>query len=172
MTIPAFDPFVEFIRSMRMSQVFRDEVGWLWPLCESLHFLGLCLLIGAAGFFDLRLLGFMKGVSLRAAKRFVPWAMVGFAINLLTGLIFLISQPQQYATNLSMWLKVLFLLIAGVNAMLFETSFSDRLIALGPDAEMPLSARLIGAVSLISWFAVLYFGRMLPYLDPNPRSGV
>ena len=98
--------------------------------------------------------------------------MVGFAVNLLTGLIFLISQPQQYATNLSMWLKVVFLLIAGVNAMLFETSYSDRLMALEPDAEMPLSARLIGAVSLISWFAVLYFGRMLPYLDPNPRSGV
>lgn len=172
MTIPALDPFVEFIRSMRMSQLFRDQVGWLWPFCESLHFLGLSLLIGAAGFFDLRLLGFMKGVSLRSAKRFVPWAMVGFSINLLTGLVFFISQPQQYETNLSMWLKVVFLLIAGVNAMLFETSYSDRLMALEPDAEMPFSARLIGAVSLIAWFAVLYFGRMLPYLDPNPRSGV
>ena len=69
MTVPALDPFVEIIRNMRMSQLFRDEVGWLWPLCESLHFLGLCLLIGAAGFFDLRLLGFMKGVPLRSAKR-------------------------------------------------------------------------------------------------------
>jgi len=166
------DPFVEFIRSTRMSQLFRDEVAWLWPLCESLHFLGLSLLIGAAGFFDLRLMGFMQGVSLRSAKKFVPWAMVGFAVNLLTGLIFFISQPQQYATNLSMWLKVLFLLIAGLNAMLFETSFSDRLMALDAGADTPVSAKVVGAVSLISWFAVLYFGRMLPYLDPNPRSGV
>jgi hypothetical protein len=172
MTVPALDPFVEFIRSTRMSQVFRDEVAWLWPLCESLHFLGLILLIGAAGFFDLRLIGFLKGVSLRSAKKFVPWAMVGFAMNLLTGLIFFISQPQQYATNLAMWLKVLFLLVAGINAMLFETSFSDRLMTLEPGADTPLSAKVIGAVSLLSWFAVLYFGRMLPYLDPNPRSGV
>jgi len=171
-TVPALDPLIEFIRSTRMSQIFRDEVGWLWPLCESLHFLGLSLLIGAAGFFDLRLLGFMKGVPLRSAKRFVPWAMVGFAVNLLTGLIFFISQPQQYAANLAMWLKVLFLLVAGINAMLFETSYSDRLMALAPDAETPVSAKVIGAVSLAAWFAVLYFGRMLPYLDPNPRSGV
>jgi hypothetical protein len=98
--------------------------------------------------------------------------MVGFTVNLLTGVIFFVSQPQQYATNLSMWLKVLFLLVAGINAMLFETRFSERLMALPADAEMPLSAKVIGAVSLISWFAVLYFGRMLPYLDPNPRSGV
>lgn len=172
MTVPALDPLIEFIRGTRLSEVFRDEVGWLWPLCESLHFLGLSLLIGAAGFFDLRLLGFMRGVPLRSAKRFVPWAMVGFAVNLLTGLIFFISQPQQYATNLAMWMKVLFLFVAGINAMLFETSVSDRLMALPPDADMPLSAKVIGAVSLIAWFAVLYFGRMLPYLDPNPRSGV
>jgi hypothetical protein len=172
MTVPAMDPFVEFIRSTRMSQVFRNEVAWLWPLCESLHFLGLILLIGAAGFFDLRLMGFMKGVSLRSAKKFVPWAMMGFAVNLLTGLIFFISQPQQYATNLAMWLKVVFLLVAGINAMLFETSFSDRLMALDAGADTPMSAKVIGAVSLMSWFAVLYFGRMLPYLDPNPRSGV
>jgi hypothetical protein len=171
-TVPALDPFVEFIRSTRMSQLFRDQVAWLWPLCESLHFIGLSLLIGAAGFFDLRLLGVMKGVPLRAAKRFVPWAMVGFSVNLLTGLIFFISQPQQYATNLAMWLKVLFLLVAGINAMLFETSYSDRLMALEPGVDMPVSAKVIGAVSLIAWFAVLYFGRMLPYLDAIPQSGV
>lgn len=166
------DPFIDFVRSTRLSEMCRNQVQWLWPLCESLHFIGLSLLIGAAGFLDLRLLGFMKGVSLRSAKRFVPWAMAGFAVNLVTGLIFFISQPQQYATNLAMWFKVLFLVTAGINAMLFETSYSARLLALPPDADMPLSAKVIGAVSLVSWFAVLYFGRMLPYLDPNPRSGV
>jgi hypothetical protein len=166
------DPFIDFIRSTRLSEILRDKVEWLWPLCESLHFLGLSLLIGGAGFFDLRLLGFMKGVPLRSAKRFIPWAMAGFAVNLVTGLIFFISQPQQYATNLSMWFKVLFLLVAGVNAMVFETSYSNRLLELPDDAEMPMSANVIGFVSLFSWFAVLYFGRMLPYLDPNPRSGV
>ena len=31
------------------------RTAWAWPLAESLHFLGLCLLIGAVGSFDLRL---------------------------------------------------------------------------------------------------------------------
>lgn len=172
MTVPALDPFIDFIRSWRIGESFRNQVQWLWPVCESLHFIGLSLLIGGAGFFDLRLMGFMRGVPLRSAKRFIPWAMAGFAVNLVTGLIFFISQPQQYATNLAMWFKVLFLLVAGLNAMLFETSYSNRLLALPDNADMPMSARVIGFVSLFSWFAVLYFGRMLPYLDPNPRSGV
>ena len=71
-----------------------------------------------------------------------------------------------------MWLKMLFLVVAGLNAVLFETTYSQRLLALPADAEMPLSAKIIGGVSIVSWFAVLYFGRMLPYLVPNPRSGV
>lgn len=166
------DAFVEAIRATAISEAFRNQVGWLWPLCESLHFVALCLLIGAAGFFDLRLLGFMRGISLRSAKRFIPWAMAAFVVNTVTGVIFLVSQPQQYVTNLSMWFKALFLVVAGLNAVLFETTYSKRLLALPADAEMPLSAKVIGAVSLISWFAVLYFGRMLPYLVPNPRSGV
>ena len=73
------DAFIEAIRATQISESFRNQVQWLWPLCESLHFLGLSLLIGAAGFFDLRLMGFMPGVSLRSAQRFVPLAMAGFS---------------------------------------------------------------------------------------------
>ena len=166
------DAFIEAIRATQISEIFRNQVEWLWPLCESLHFLGLCLLIGAAGFFDLRLMGFMRGVPLASAKKFVPYAMAGFVVNTVTGIIFFVSQPQQYATNPSMWFKTLFLIVAGVNALVFETTYSRRLLTLPADAEMPTSAKVIGAVSLVSWFAVLYFGRMLPYLVPNPRSGV
>jgi len=166
------DAFIEAIRATQISESFRNQVEWLWPLCESLHFLGLSLLIGAAGFFDLRLLGFMRGVSLRSAQRFVPFAIAGLLVNTVTGVIFFVSQPQQYATNPSMWFKLLFLVVAGVNVLVFETTYRRRLLALPADAEMPLSAKVIGAISLVSWFAVLYFGRMLPYLVPNPRSGV
>lgn len=166
------DAFVEWLRATSLSVALQDQVAWLWPLCESLHFLGLSLLIGSAGAFDLRLLGFMKSIPVRAVHRFIRWAMVGFAINLATGLVFLVSQPQQYLTNPSMWFKLLFLLLAGANAMVFETVYSERLKRLPPYEKPPVSARIIAAVSLGSWFAVLYFGRMIPYLVPDPTSGV
>ena len=37
-------------------------------------------------------------------------------------------------------------------------------MAMDPDADMPRTMKLVGACSLFSWFAVLYCGRMLPYL--------
>ncbi|GIS51033.1 MAG: hypothetical protein Ct9H90mP25_4670 [Gammaproteobacteria bacterium] len=36
---------------------------WGWPTAESIHFLGLCLLIGCVGVFDLRMLGIGRGIS-------------------------------------------------------------------------------------------------------------
>jgi len=166
------EAFVEWLRATPLSVTLQDEVAWLWPLCESLHFIGLSLVIGAAGLLDLRLLGFMKAVPVWTAKRFIHWAIAGFVLNLATGLVFLVSQPQQYAMNPSMWFKMLFLLLAGANALVFETVFSRRVVVLGAGEDTPVSVKIVAAVSLVSWFAVLYFGRMIPYLVPDPTSGV
>ena len=65
-----------------------------------------------------------------------------------------------------------FLLLAGVNALVFEWFYSRKLMALDPHGDPPLAAKAIGAVSLVSWFAVMYFGRMIPYLVTDPVSGV
>ena len=166
------DAMVTWLHATPLSVALQNQVAWLWPLCESLHFIGLCLVIGAAGLFDLRLLGFMRMVPIRTAQRFIPWAIAGFLLNLATGLVFFISQPQQYATNPSMWLKTLFLLAAGVNALVFERVFARRVVLLRTGDDTPVSVKIIAAISLLSWFAVLYFGRMIPYLVPDPTSGV
>src|SRR6185436_1882967 len=42
---------------------------WGWPVLESLHFMGMSVLIGTIGLFDLRLLGFARGVPYAALHR-------------------------------------------------------------------------------------------------------
>jgi len=136
----------------------------VWPVCETIHFIGLAMVVGVAGFFDLRLLGLFNRIPVSACKEFMPWAMVGFALNLISGLIFLMIFPAQYAYSQTWWFKVMFLVIAGANALVFETKMGERMAALRPGEESPVAFRVVGAVSLVSWFFVLYFGRMLPYL--------
>jgi hypothetical protein len=136
---------------------------WAWPISETLHFIGLALLIGIIAPLDVRLMGFMKNVPIAALKSLVPWAVLGFVINLVTGLLFFIGTPEQYMANESWWLKVLFLIIAGVNMLLFETTQRSRMFALAPGAPTPVVFRVIGSVSLASWLMVLYWGRMLPF---------
>jgi hypothetical protein len=155
--------FISWLEATPVSAAMRD-MPWLWPACESLHFMGLCLLIGGAGFLDLRLMGFMPRLSIATARAYMPWAIAGFAINLCTGVLFFVMAPAMYAFSAAWWAKVFFIVLAGLNAMFFETTQGARVLAMGPEETTPLTFRIIGAVSLLSWFAVLYFGRMLPYI--------
>jgi hypothetical protein len=41
---------------------------------------------------------------------------------------------------------------------------SAKVLALEPGADTPRAVKMIGLVSLVAWFAVLYCGRMLPFL--------
>jgi hypothetical protein len=165
--------FVIWLRATAISQTVAAQAEWLWAIAESLHFFGLALVIGCAGVFDLRLMGFMRRhVSIDAVHGYITWAKVGFAISLVSGAIFFISEPQQYVVKSAWWWKVGFLVLAGANALVYETQFSRRLGALPPHDEPPLALKALGLVSLVSWFAVLYFGRMLPYLEPGLNSNL
>ena len=73
--------------------------AWGWPIAESLHFIGLCLLIGSIGTFDLRLLGVAKRVPIASVHRFIPFGLAGFAINITTGAMFVLTEPDQYIYN-------------------------------------------------------------------------
>lgn len=157
------ETFVQWLQATPVS-LWINQSTWVWPLCETLHFIGLSLLLGVTGFFDLRLMGFFRGVSISAAKELMPLALVGFAINALTGVVFLIGLPGQYANNRVWWFKVGFIALAGLNALLYETRLATRVMTLEPGGDTPPTVKLIGLVSLLSWLAVLYCGRMLPFL--------
>ena len=164
------ESFAAWLHGTRLS-LFFQSVTWLWAACETLHFMGLALLIGIAGFFDLRLLGFMRRVPLSAARDLIPWAIRGFVLNLVTGLVFFTTAPARYVNNGAFWFKMFFVLVAGLNAMFFETRLGARVLTMGADQDTPMPFKIVGAVSLFAWLAVLYFGRMLPYADQLGLSG-
>ena len=157
------DGFVVWVESTTLSRSIV-QYRWIWPLCEIIHFIGLTLVIGIAGFFDVRLMGFMKRVPLSAARDLMPLAMAGFLMNLTTGATFFIGTPHQYVGNVAWWAKVFCLVLAGLNAMFFETGVGARTMNLGAGEDTPRSAKIAGAVSLASWLGVLYWGRMLPFI--------
>jgi hypothetical protein len=157
------ESYVIWIKSTELSHAIKFY-PWIWPACESLHFVGMALLLGFAGLLDLRLLGMFPHVPVHAIHRMVKWAVAGFVLNLITGMIFLIGAPDQYANNVAWWLKVFFLVVAGANAMFFETTQGKRVMALAAGEQPPTTFRIVGAVSLFSWLMVLYWGRMLPFI--------
>jgi|SoiMethySBSTD1v2_1073268.scaffolds.fasta_scaffold75693_3 hypothetical protein len=141
---------------------------WGWPAAESLHFIGLSLLVGTISVFDLRLLGLAKRVPIAALHRLVPWGLVGYGITAGTGALFLMAEPDQYVYNPAFHLKVLFMLVAGLNASAFYLTSYRRTTAPGASADAPPAARIIAAASLFLWISVIIAGRLLTFYRPWP----
>jgi hypothetical protein len=157
------DTIVAWLTATSLSHAMLNST-WLWPLCETLHFVGLALLLGTAGLFDLRLMGFLRRVPLSAAMKMRPWAGAGVLINVVTGLMFFVGAPKQYIGNPAWYAKLAFLAIAILNIVFFETRQGSRMLAMSGEEDTPLSFKIAGAVSIVAWLGVLYFGRMLPFI--------
>ena len=156
-----------FIRSTELHVFIRTYEPWLWPLCETLHYLGLSILLGTVGLFDLRVLGLAKGIPIESIHRLIPWGIGGYVVNILTGIIFFVGHPDQYFYNNAFRLKALFMVVAGLNVLAFYgTSAFRELKKLGPDAETPFRAKIIAGTSLSMWVAVLICGRLLTFYRP------
>ena len=140
---------------------------WGWPVVESVHFIGLTLLFGAIAAWDLRLLGMAKRVPIVAFHRLVPFAVLGFAINALSGSMFLMTEPDQYLYNPAFHFKLLFMALAGLNVMVFYLAVFRRVSGLAPGAAEPHSVKVFGAASLICWIGVIVCGRLITWYRPD-----
>jgi hypothetical protein len=143
--------------------VMTREITWLWPVLEIMHFIGLCLLFGSLLVVDLRILGVGKRVPLAEVMPFIPVALGGFAMILISGICFFCANPPNYWDNYAFRAKMAFVVVGGVNALVFELHERRRLCALDIDVDAGWDAKLIAAGSLATWIIVMSLGRLLPF---------
>ena len=77
---------------------------------------------------NLRILGVMRRVAFADVHRLLPWGLLGFGANLITGMLFLVGQPRQYIDSSPFYWKVVFLVIAGANFLyltVFKKAWTD-----------------------------------------------
>ena len=140
--------------------------AWGWPSVESLHFIGLSLLIGAVGLYDLRMLGLARGVPMGALHRLIPWGVGGYVLNVATGLLFVTSAPDQYLYNPAFQVKLALMAVAGLNVLFFYRFVFRRVVGSLADDRAPAAARVAAAVSLACWIGVIVCGRLITYYRP------
>jgi len=149
---------------------FVNGNDWAWPLFEIIHFIGMSLLIGTVGVVDMRVLGFAKGIPIAQVERLIPLGVAGFVMNAVTGFVFVagnpVGGPIEYVSNLSLQIKLLLMLLAAINLFAFYFfGIARATAAVGPAGDAPRSAKIIAGTSLVLWFGVIFFGRLIMYND-------
>ena len=159
--------FVHWLNRSGLPEVF-NAYSWLWPSLEILHFAGMVMLIGTVGLLDLRLLGVARSLRPAPFQRLVPWGLAGFAMNAVTGVLFVAGNQfadTEYVPNPAFHWKLIFIALAALNAGLFYVlGIGARVDALAEGERAPIPAQLIAATSLCLWIGVIAFGRLFPYM--------
>ncbi len=145
-----------------LGEAMRQSM-WLYPAVETLHIVGFSILIGAIVSFDLRVLGLGQGIPLAKAGRFLlPVALCGFALAAPMGFLLFTTEATSIAENPSFRIKMVLLILAGLNALLFHVG-PWRSIAAWGEGAAPSFARATAALSMLLWLGVLAGGRLIAY---------
>jgi hypothetical protein len=154
----AWDPWLhgiaEWLAETPLSLALQEQSQWVFATLETLHLLGMIALIGTIGVFDLRMLGLAPSIPPRALHRLIPIGVAGFLVNAVTGSLFVVAHPHQYAFDPAFQLKLALMAVAGINLVAFSLAYGDagRTPA---GAVAPMGSRVMTGVSLVAWSGVI-----------------
>ena len=150
---------------MTSAGVLVRESLWGFPIVVAIHIVGLTLSVGILAWFDLRLLG----ISMQRCRvsevyrRLFPWMMSGIIVMFISGGLLFVGFATKAYGNLYFRIKIVTLLLAGVNALIFHLATERGVASWNDAARPPLAARMAGLASLVLWAVVIMAGRMMSY---------
>ncbi len=170
-------PFVQWLAHTPGSIALHESV-YMYPLVESAHVLTLCVFLGLAVMWDLRLVGLTltRVPASQLKQRLGPWMTGGFLVMAITGVMLFYAVPVRSYQSIWFRMKAVALVLAGLNAFVFHRTIDQRIDRWDTDPVPPRAARLAGARSLVLWTIIVVAGRMIAYdwfdCDKQPQRGI
>jgi uncharacterized protein DUF6644 len=150
--------------------VWVRESLWGFPSLVAIHIIALVFSVGIVVWLDLRLLGVsMTGVPVsRLYRRLMPFAFFGFAVMFASGATLLTGFATSAYKNPYFRVKLVALVVAGINAFVYHTSVERRISLWERSPVPPAAARMAGLISILAWATVILAGRMMSYTLYTP----
>jgi hypothetical protein len=158
--------FCQWLYDSGIGTAIRESI-WVFPIIETVHVLGIALLVGTVAILDLRLLGLAlkrEPVS-RVASGVLPLTWAGFAVMFVSGFLLFWSEAAKSYGNPAFRLKLLLLFLVGLNPLVFHFTIYRRVGEWGALVVTPLRARLAAVFSLTLWGGIVCAGRAIAYFQ-------
>jgi len=138
---------------------------WLFPAIETVHVLATVIVVGSVAMLDLRLLNIARrGSSIREVhEEVLPWAWSSFGMAAIAGALLFSSSATKYYHNVPFRMKMVLLLLVGINAACFELGTYRRIASSDGETRIPVVAKIAGALGLLLWIAVVACGRWIGF---------
>ncbi len=157
--------FCQWLDQTSFGHEMRESL-FQFPVIETFHVFGIVSLVTSAFLLDLRLFGVgpMKGCSVEKLARWVmPWVIAGFTIQFISGVLMFSAEATRSAVNSFFWFKMLSIVAAGINALVFHTTVYKQVGNWNNAQVAPLGARIYGMFSVILWLSIITLGRWFSF---------
>ena len=133
----------------------------IFPIIEIAHLIGMALFVGTLLLIDMGLLGvaMRRQPIAQVAAALAPWTWSGFALLMLTGPFMFTAQAAKWHDNPIFWIKMLLLIVAAV----FQLSVRRKVASAG-SCLRPVTAKMVGAISLILWIGTALSAKMMEFV--------
>jgi hypothetical protein len=152
------------LQSSALATRIRESL-LLFPMLESFHVIGLTMVFGTIAIIDLRLLGLAstRRPFTRIANEVLKWTWAAFGLTVITGALMFTTNAGVYFHNFYFRSKMLLLLLAGINMLVFELTAGRSVEQWDKDRSAPLSGKTMAALSILLWISIIFLGRWIGF---------
>ena len=155
---------IQAIQASAPGEWMRSSVKAM-PIVEATHVLAAATVFGTIFIVDLRLIGLRdaRRAFTRVSDEMLRFTWAAFALAVLTGGLMFAANASTYYSNTAFRLKMVALVLAGVNMAIFQQLTFRGVAAWDQHGPAPTAGRIAGALSIAFWIAVIFFARWIGF---------
>ena len=152
------DAFFLWCQATSIGHWIRNAT-WGFAVIETVHIMGLAIVLGAVSLVNLRLLGFVmrNRSATQISSELAIWTWSGLAVMVVTGVALFLSEATRLSISVPFFYKMVFLFFAIAIHLTITWKLSRsgfRIGALG---------KLMGCLSILLWLCVAFAGRAIAF---------
>ena len=157
--------FAEWLSTTPPSVFIQNHNGWAIPAIQSIHIIGIAVVLGSAFMICLRILGWagMDQTLRQTANRFGPWMTGSLYLLLATGILMVIGEPVRELVTFSFWLKMFLVAVSTLIAVIFQASLRKREQQWEEILVKRRSIQGLAILALVIWACIIILGRLIAY---------
>lgn len=155
--------FLDWLEHSAFSMWVKDpETLFGYDMFLSAHGVGMAILVGLSAGIALRILGFAPKIPLAPLGKYFPVMIVGFWLNLLSGVVLFVIYPMKPVTNPGFYIKLGFIVIGIALLRRIRSQVFQNPACQGTE-PVPPQGRTLAAALLGTWTIVITAGRLMAY---------
>ena len=157
--------FALWLAATGPSVFIQEHNTWAIPAIQSVHIVGIAMVMGSVLMIDLRILGWtwVDQSLQQTTQRFGPWLTGALWLLLATGVLMVIGEPERELVTFSFWLKMSLVALGAGVAALFRKSLRRHAQHWEETRVHQRSSKVLAVVTFLVWAVIIVLGRLIAY---------